>query len=74
MTTYFDFTQPAGKNFVPARKIAEFAKKHHLETYNHYGNTILRSASGDCKYSHYNIDPLPDGLEKVTIYMEDIRA
>ena len=74
MTTYFDFIQPAGKNFVPAWKIAEFAKKHHLETYNHYGNTILRFASGDCKYSHYNIEPLPDGMEKVTIYMEDIRA
>ena len=74
MTTYFDFIQPAGKNFVPAWKIAEFAKKHHLETYNHYGNTILRFASGDCIYSHYNIEALPDGMEKVTVYMEDIRA
>lgn len=74
MTTYFDFVQPAGKNFVPAWKIAEFAKKHHLETYNHYGNTILRFASGDCKYSHYNIEPLPGSMEKVTIYMEDIRV
>ena len=74
MITYFDFVQPAGKNFVPAWKIAEFAKKHHLETYNHYVNMILRFASGGSKYSHYKIEPLPGGMEKVTIYMEDIRA
>lgn len=74
MTTYFDFVQPAGKNFVPAWKIAEFAKKHHVETYNRYGETILRFASGDSKYSHYSIEPMPDGMEKVTIYLEDIQA
>lgn len=45
-----------------------------METYNHYGDMILRFASGDCKYSHYSIDPLPGSMEKVTIYMEDIRA
>ena len=73
MTTYFTFSQQAGKNFTPSAKICEFAKAHHLETSNHYGKTVLHyPGSGKAVYDRYEIEPADNGMEKGTIYLEDI--
>lgn len=73
MFTYFEFVQEKGKNFTPSTKIIEFAKKHHLEYFNRYGKTILCFISGECKYSHYEIKEIGNNMEKVTIYLENIK-
>ena len=72
MITYFDFIQKTGENFTPSAKIIEFAKSRNLDTSNRYGNTTLHYKSGDAVFHHYEIEPKQEGLEKVTIYMEDI--
>ena len=73
MITYFDFVQEKGKNFTPATKIYEFAKKYHLDTYNRYGNMIVIFPDGrETKYHHYEITEEDSKTEKVTIYLEDI--
>lgn len=70
----FSFLQPVGTNFTPATKICEFARKHHLKTSYRYDQLILHySGSVNTVYHHYEINPVGDGTEKVTIYMEDIK-
>ncbi|MBM6887626.1 hypothetical protein [Pseudoflavonifractor phocaeensis] len=72
MITCFSFLQPEGANFTPAWEMHNFAKKHGLNTYNLYGDTILCFLSGDCRYSHYEISKAPGGMEKVTIFLENL--
>lgn len=72
MTTYFDFVQESGGNFTPSTKIHEFAKAHHLKTSDRYGQTVLHYLSGSAVYHHYEIQQIDCGMEKVTIYLEDI--
>lgn len=67
----FMFVQPTGKNFTPSAKIHEYAQQHHHETFYRYFSLYIKIHGIEYTYHHYHIEQLPDGIEKVTIYLED---
>ena len=67
----FTFDQPAGQNFTPSAKMYEYAKQNHYEISHRYFNTFIKIHGIEYTYHHYHIEPLTDGTEKVTIYLEE---
>ncbi len=68
----FSVIRPAGKNFTPASLIYQWAKAHNLPTENTLdGIRIKLEGIGIFKYMAYHIQPMSDGNEKITVFLEE---
>lgn len=67
----FSFDIEAGKDFTPARKIYDWAKKNNLRTENTLDGIRVYLYTGIYKYHCYNIEQSENG-EHVTIYLERV--
>ena len=67
-----EFEQEAGKNFTPAGKMIEYARKNKVEYENTLDGVRLNLYSGNYKYWFYEIQPAENGKEKVKIYLERV--
>lgn len=66
----FAIIQPAGKNFTPSTLIYKWAKAHSLTTENTPDGIRVKAASGCLRYMRYQIQPLGNGQEKVTVFLK----
>lgn len=66
----FKFIQAENKNFTPANKIIEYAKKNGLNWSRAALGTLFLEVSGnDYTYNHYEIHSNGDGTETVEIFL-----
>lgn len=69
----FRFEQDPGDNFTPSSKIAEWARKEHLETWNDMDGIKVKTYTGVYKYMMYRTRTFTTDwgtFERVTIYLE----
>ena len=67
----FKFTQGKGKNFTPANKIIEYAKKNGFNYYRTgFGTLVIDINSNSYKYNSYTITPNNNGTETIEIFLE----
>lgn len=67
-----EFEQEAGKNFTPAGKMIEYARKNKVEYENTLDGVRIHLYSGEYKYWFYEIGPAENGKEKVKMYLERV--
>lgn len=70
----FTFDQEAGKNFVPSSKIAEWAKREHLDFWNTMDGIRVKTYTGVWKFMMYKIRTFQGTkgpYERVTIFLEE---
>ena len=68
-----EIDQEYGSNFVPSRKMIDYAKKHHIAWCNKFGETYLKLYTGVYKYHHYEIKGHNNGeTETLTIWLERV--
>ena len=69
----FRFEQDPGDNFTPSSKIAEWARKEHLETWNDMDGIKVKTYTGVYKYMMYRTRTFTTDwgtFERVRIYLE----
>lgn len=68
-----EICQPTGANFTPSSLIYKYAKESRLETSYYYDAIILHTYNHKYKYhSCEKIEPLSNGMEKVTLLLEEV--
>jgi hypothetical protein len=68
---YFTFVENEKQNFTPHDKIKEYAKENNLYcTTTNLGTQILEVNCRYYTYDHYEIFPLGNNMENVTIFLK----